>query len=91
MELLTYSPLKGEKFQFMGWVMGFCLCQAPINVGYDCIHTILVGLVEDCPQVRPTSIGMELKRLGEIHIGKDRCAGAVFSGHQRPVATHCST
>ena len=75
MELLHYSPLKGEKFQFMGWVMGFSLCQALTSIGCDCICTILVGLVEDGPQTRPTGISMELKRLGEIPIGKDRHSG----------------
>ena len=73
MELLNYSPLKGEKFQFMDRVMGFSLCHAPTSIGYDCIHTILVGLVEDCPQARPISISMELKRLGKISIGVTFC------------------
>ena len=36
------------------------------------MHTILMGLIEDSPQARPISMGMELKRLGEIHICKDR-------------------
>ena len=57
MEFLNYSPFKGEKFQFMGQVVGFCLCQAPTSIGYDCIHTILMALIEE----RPTSIGVELK------------------------------
>ena len=76
MELFNYSPLKVRKFQLMGRVMGFGLCQAPTGIGYHCIHTILVGLVEEGPQARPTGIGMELERPGEICIGKNRCSGA---------------
>ena len=76
MELLNYSPLEGRKFQFMGWVVGFSLCEAPTSIGYDFICTILMGLIEDSPQARPTSISMEVKRTGEICIGKDRCSGA---------------
>ena len=90
MEHLDYSSLKGGKFQFIGWVMGFSLCQAPTSVGYACIHTILIGLVEESPQARPTSISMELKRPGEICIGKDRCSGAqsfqVIKGLLEPFA-----
>ena len=89
MELLNYSPLKGEKFQFMSRLMGFGICQAPTSIGYDCIHTMLRGLVEDSPQARPTSIGIELKSLCEICIGKDRCSGAqsfqVIKGMLAPV------
>ena len=69
--------------------MGFGLCQAPTSIGYDCIHTILTGLVEDSSQVRPTSIGVELKRHGEVHLGKDRRSGAqpfqVIKGLLAPV------
>ena len=90
MELLNYSLVKGEKFQFMGWVVGFSLCQAATSVGYDCISTILMCLIEDSPQARPISISMELKRLDEIHIGKDRHSGAqsfqVVKGLLVPVA-----
>ena len=89
MELLNYSPLKGKKFQFMGQIMGFGLCQAQTSVGYDCIHAILVGLIEDGPQARPTIIGVELKRPCEICIGKDRCGVAqsfqVIKGLLAPV------
>ena len=53
MAFLNNSPLRGEKFQFMGRVMGFGLCQASTGIGYDCIHTILMGLVEAGP--RPDS------------------------------------
>ena len=76
MELFNFCPLEGQNFQLVGRVMGFGLCQVPSSVGYDCIHAILMGLVEDSSQVRPTGIGMELKRLGKVCIGKDRCSGA---------------
>ena len=56
--------------------MGFGLCQAPTSIDYDCIHTVLTGLVEDSSQARPASIGVELERVGEVYIGKDRCSGA---------------
>ena len=72
MKLFDYSP-EGKKFQFVGRVNG--LCQVPTNIGYDCIHTVLTGLVVDGSQVRPTSIGVELKRLGKVHIGKDGYGG----------------
>ena len=89
MELLNYNPPKGKKFQFTGGVMGFSLCQAPTRIGYDCIHSILMGLVEDIPQARPTSIGIELKMPGEICVGKDRHHGAqsfhVIKGQLAPV------
>ena len=89
MEHLNYSPLKSKNFQFMGRVMGFGLCQAPTSIGSDCIHTILAGLVEDDPRPDTTSVSMELKRPGEIHIDKDRHGGAQFfqviKGLLRPV------
>ena len=69
--------------------MGFNLYQVPTSMCYDCIRTILVGLVDDSSQARLTSIGVELKRLGEIHIGKDRQGGAqsiqVIKGPLAPV------
>ena len=76
MKLFNYCPLEGQKFQLVGVVMRFGLCQAPTSIGYDCIHTVLMGLVEDSSQARSTSISMELERLGDVHIGKDRCSGA---------------
>ena len=75
MKLFNYSPLEGTKFQLVGGVMVFSLHQAPTSIGYDCIHTILAGLVEDGSQARPTSIGVEFKRLDEVCIGKDRHGG----------------
>ena len=47
----------------MGQVAGFSLCQAPTSIGFDCIHTILMVLIEGSTKARPTSIGVELKRL----------------------------
>ena len=75
MKHFDYSPHEGKKFQFLGRVMGFSLCQAPTSIGYDCISTILTGLVENSSQARPTSISMELERMGKVHVGKDRCGG----------------
>ena len=89
MEFLYHSPLEGKQLQFMGRVVRFCLCQAPTGVGDDNIHTIIMNLVEDIPQARPTSIGMEFKRSGEVGIGKNRCCGAqvlwVIKGPLTPV------
>ena len=88
MEFPDHSSLEGEKLQFVGRVMGFGLCQAPTGIGNDSIWTIIMSLIEDSPQTRPASVSMELKRVGEIGIGKDRCHGAqVFKGHQRTADT----
>ena len=76
MEFLDHNPFEGEKLQFVGVVMRFSLCQTPTSVGDDSIHTIIMSLIEDSPQVRPTSIGIEFKRSGEISISKNRCCGA---------------
>ena len=76
MEFLNHSPFKGMKLNFVGRVMTFSLCQTPAGIGNDSIHTTIMSLVEDSPQSRLTSIGMEFKRPGEIHIGKIRCNGA---------------
>ena len=75
-EFLTHSPFEGEKFQFVGRVMRFSLCQAPTSIGKDSIHTIIISVVEDSPQTRPASIGMEFKRPGEIFVGKNTCHAA---------------
>ena len=61
MELLNYSPFQGKKFQLIGQVVGFSLCQASTSIGYHCIHTILMGLIENSAQARSTSISIELK------------------------------
>ena len=76
MEFLDHSPLEGEKLQFVGGVVRFSLCQTPIGIGNDGISTIIMSLVEDSPQARPTSVSMEFKRSGEIGRGKNRCCGA---------------
>ena len=76
MEFLDHSPFEGEKLKFVGRVMRFSLCQAPTGIGDDSIHTIIMGLVEDSPQARPASVGMEFKRPGEICIGKNGHHGA---------------
>ena len=34
-----------------------------------------MGLVEDSSQARSTVINVELERLGEVHISKNRCHG----------------
>ena len=56
-------------------VVGFSFGQAPTGIGYYSICAILVGLVENCSQTKPTDISMEPERFGEICIGKNRCAG----------------
>ena len=45
----------------MGWVVGFGLCQAPSSINYDCIHTILTGLIEDTPRPDPQASVWSLK------------------------------
>ena len=47
MEFLDHSPCKGKKFQLVGGVVGFSLCQVPTNIGDDGISTIITSLVED--------------------------------------------
>ena len=76
MEFLHHSPFEGEQFQLVGRVVRFGLSQTTAGVGNDSICTIIMSLVEDSPLSRPTSIGFEFKRPGEICISKDRCHGA---------------
>ena len=45
MELLNHSPLKNEKLQFVGWVMGLSLGQTPAGIGNDGISLVIMGLV----------------------------------------------
>ena len=78
MELSNYLPLEGEKFQLVCWVVGLSLAQAPTGIGYNSICAILMGLMENSSQTRSTGISVELERLGEIHIGKNRCGGAHY-------------
>ena len=92
MEFFNYCSLKGEKFQLVHRVVGLSLVQAPTGIGYYSICTILMSLVENSSQTRPTGISVELEGLREICIGKNRCGGTtVSSGHQRPVGIYCST
>ena len=76
MEFLDHSPLKGEKLQFAGWVMGISLGQTPAGIKDDGIHPVIMGLVENSPWARPASIGVQLERLGKISIGQNVCCGA---------------
>ena len=63
MEFLDHSPLEGEELQFVGRVMRFSLCQTPAGIGDDSTCTIIMSLIEDSPQARPTSISVEFKSL----------------------------
>ena len=89
MEFFNYCLLEGKKFQRVHRVVGFGLGQAPTSIGYYCIHAIFAGLVEDSSQARPTGISVDLKRLGEVHISKNRCSGTqplqVIKGLLTPV------
>ena len=40
------------------------------------IYHIITGVVEDSPQARPTSICVQLERLGRVGIGQNECCGA---------------
>ena len=89
MEFFNYCSLEGKKSQIVYWVMGFSLGQVPTSIGHYCVCAIFMGLVEDSSQTRPTSIGVELKRLGEVHVSKNRWGGTqplqVFKGLLAPV------
>ena len=63
---LDHDTLKGRKLQLMARVVGFSLCEVPTGAGYDSISTIIMSLIEDSPQTRPTSIGMQFKRLTKL-------------------------
>ena len=63
MELLNHSPLKSKKFQFVGWVMGLSLGQTPAGIGDDGISPVIMGLVEDSPQLDPQVSVCSLKGL----------------------------
>ena len=62
-DLLNHSPLKGEKLQFVGWVMGLSLGQAPAIICYDGISPIITGLVENSPRPDPEASMCCLKGL----------------------------
>ena len=55
--------------------MGLSLAQAPTCIGYYSVYAILMALVENSSQTRPTGISVELERSGEICVGKNRCSG----------------
>ena len=74
-KFFDYCPLEGKKFQLVCAVMGFGLGQAPANTCYYCICSIFMGLIEDSSQTRPTDISVELERLGEVCVSKNRCSG----------------
>ena len=76
MKFLYHSLCKGKKFQFMGRVVRFSLCQTPVGIGENGIHTIITSLVGHSPQTRPTGISMKLQWTGELCIGKNRGCGA---------------
>ena len=84
MEFFNYCPLEDKKLQFVCWVVGLRLAHAPTGIGYYRIYAILMGLVKNSSQTRPTGISVELERLGEICIGKNRHGGTqsfqVFEG-----------
>ena len=61
MEFLNHSPLKGEKLQFMGGVVGFGLCQTPTGIGNDSISPTIMSLIEDSPQTDPQALVWSLK------------------------------
>ena len=69
--------------------MGFGLGQAPTSIDYDYVHAIVMGLVEDSSQVRPKSISVELKRVDQVQISKNRFGGTqplkVIKGLLTPV------
>ena len=67
MEFHNHSPLKGEKLQFMGKVVGLSLCQTPTGIGNNRISPIFMS-----PWARPTSIGMKFEILHKIGVGKNR-------------------
>ena len=43
MKLLNHCPLKDEKLQFVGWVMGFSLGQTPASI--DMMASVLSSWV----------------------------------------------
>ena len=55
------------------WVLVFVKLT---GIGNDGIGSVVMSLVEDYPQARPTSVGVDFKRLHKIGIGRNRCCGA---------------
>ena len=50
MEFLNHSPLKGEKLQVMGGIVGLSLCQTPTGIGNGGISSVVISLVENSPR-----------------------------------------
>ena len=44
--------------------MGLSLGQAAASIGADGISPVIMGLVDDNPQARPTSVGVQLEGPG---------------------------
>ena len=75
MELHNHSPLKSKKLQFVDWVMGLSHGKTA-GIGDDGIHPVITDLVQDSPQTRPASIGVQLEQLSKVGIGWDGYCGA---------------
>lgn len=63
LELLSHCPVKGQKLQLEGAVVGivpFCRMQAPTCIGYDMLSAVLV-LSQDCSQSLAASIRVHYK------------------------------
>ena len=75
MELPDHGSLKSEKLQFVSLVMDLSLGHIPAGIGDEGISPIIMGLVEDSPQARPTSVSMQLERLSKVGIGQNRQCG----------------
>ena len=91
MELLNSGPFKGEKLQFVGAVMGLSIGRTPTGIGDDGISPIIMSLVENSPHTRPTSIGVQFKKLKKNWHRAELvlwCTDA--SVHQMIIGTCCS-
>ena len=51
--------------------MGLSLCYAPTGMGNDGISPIIMSLVEDSPQARPTSINVQFRRFCKMSLVED--------------------
>ena len=85
MKFLYSGQLKGEKLQFVGGVVGFSLCQTPTSISNDGISAIIMNLVEDSPQARPTSVSVQFKSF--MKSAKARM-GAVVHRYFRSLKDH---
>ena len=59
----------------VGWVMVLNIGQAPTSIADDSIGPFIMGLIEDSPQARPTSICVQLEGPGKVGIDQNRCCG----------------